>query len=655
VTILAEAALKSTLLLAGAWVVSLLLRRRPAAWRHVVWCAALAAVAALPLLTAMLPVVRFPVPDAFDLAGAPLFSTTAVASSSHGAAPPVGGGMPRPATPTRPAPGNNWGRWIAVAWAAGTALMLAHLSIGHLRMALLRRRAVALQDPAWLADFDSAARVLGVSRPVALLESAEAGVPVAAGILRPAVCIPSGAREWDGERRRMVLLHEIAHVLRNDPVTHLAARLALCLYWFHPLAWMSVREFLRERERACDDLVLEAGARPSQYAGHLLDVAASMTPAPAGWAGVWMARKSQLEGRLVSILDAKAKRGAVGPAFTAAAALAALLVTMPVAAMRPEPQSAPATAAEMETLIRNAISARDHAMIEQTMKTLLGQRKFQDAEKLAGAALSIREQKYGPNSAEFAQGLVQQADIQGAAGNKAGVEASYARLATLQNAGDAKLMLVLARAAAAKKQYEKAADLSEQAAAKAADAATRAEALTWLGLAREQLADLETAEQKYQQAVQAAEPDTLEHASALEMFARLLRTRGRVEEAAASETRAREIRRTKVRGPAGAPLPAGAPSGHRVGGAVLAPKLMHKVEPQYTELARAAKVQGQVKLTIVVGPDGRPHRIELMAGLGLGLDEQAVDAVSQWRFQPGTKDGQPVSVAAVIEVHFRLL
>jgi protein TonB len=93
----------------------------------------------------------------------------------------------------------------------------------------------------------------------------------------------------------------------------------------------------------------------------------------------------------------------------------------------------------------------------------------------------------------------------------------------------------------------------------------------------------------------------------------------------------------------------------RVGGGVTAPVLMHKVEPEYSEEARKAKYQGTVLLYIEVTPDGRASNIRVTRSLGLGLDEKAIEAVKQWKFKPGYKNGQPVTVAATIEVNFRLL
>jgi TonB family protein len=94
---------------------------------------------------------------------------------------------------------------------------------------------------------------------------------------------------------------------------------------------------------------------------------------------------------------------------------------------------------------------------------------------------------------------------------------------------------------------------------------------------------------------------------------------------------------------------------YRVGGGVTAPALLYKVEPEYSEEARKAKYQGTVVVYAEVDPNGRAMNLRIMQSLGLGLDEKALEAIKKWRFRPGYKDGKPVTVAATIEVNFRLL
>jgi TonB family protein len=94
---------------------------------------------------------------------------------------------------------------------------------------------------------------------------------------------------------------------------------------------------------------------------------------------------------------------------------------------------------------------------------------------------------------------------------------------------------------------------------------------------------------------------------------------------------------------------------YKVGKGTTAPVLLYKKEPEYSEEARKAKFQGTVMLAVEVDASGRAINLRVVRSLGLGLDEKAMEAVRQWKFKPGYHDGKPVTVAATIEVNFRLL
>jgi TonB family protein len=96
------------------------------------------------------------------------------------------------------------------------------------------------------------------------------------------------------------------------------------------------------------------------------------------------------------------------------------------------------------------------------------------------------------------------------------------------------------------------------------------------------------------------------------------------------------------------------PGVYRVGGDVTPPKTTYAPDPEYSEEARKAKYEGSVVLWLVVSAGGLPQKIRVQRSLGMGLDEEAVKAVKQWRFQPATKDGQPVPVMINVQVNFRL-
>ena len=91
----------------------------------------------------------------------------------------------------------------------------------------------------------------------------------------------------------------------------------------------------------------------------------------------------------------------------------------------------------------------------------------------------------------------------------------------------------------------------------------------------------------------------------------------------------------------------------KVGNGVTPPRAIYTPDPAYSEQARSDKFQGRCVLGVVIGPDGKPYDVKVSKPLGEGLDAKAVEAVQQWRFDPATKDGQPVAVAINIEVSFR--
>jgi TonB family protein len=90
------------------------------------------------------------------------------------------------------------------------------------------------------------------------------------------------------------------------------------------------------------------------------------------------------------------------------------------------------------------------------------------------------------------------------------------------------------------------------------------------------------------------------------------------------------------------------------GNGVIAPRAIYSPEPDYSDEARQTKHQGVVTLLAIVGTDGRPRQIQVARSLGMGLDEKAVEAVRQWKFEPGMRDGRPVAVQICVEVDFHL-
>ena len=346
--------LRATVILLGAWGATYLLRSASAATRHLVWSAAVTAVLVLPVLSFVLPRWNVPVvsirasveaPGAervADVPAAPQAATaeTRVAPRTPAPSPEVERFNEVTASASRgwtlPALSIGAIDVLAASWLVVMVMLVIRLAVANARVLSWRRASRLVEDGRWNALLRRLTREYGIERPVVLLESPETDVPVTWGIVYPVVLLPAASSDWDEEQRIAVLTHELAHVKRFDALSQMVAQLALALLWFHPLAWLAVRRMRLEREHACDDFVLVAGARASRYADDLLGLARRLArPTVPAAAALAMARRSELEGRLLAILDPTAKRTAIRGARAGALTLLVVALAMPLAAFSP--------------------------------------------------------------------------------------------------------------------------------------------------------------------------------------------------------------------------------------------------------------------------------------------------------------------------------
>lgn len=343
-------ALRATVLLLLALLATRLLRRAAAATRHLVWSAAVAGVLLLPLLGIVLPAWNVPVISIVAKVDAPTEEPLiAVPQPPEPVRVPVAG--TEAATPAASPAAQNaaatpagqplLGHWsassvVGTLWLAIAGLLLLRLAVANARLSGWKRASTIVEDGRWNALMRRLTREYRIERPVVLLQSEDTDVPVTWGVVYPVVLIPASADDWDEEQRGAVLTHELAHVKRFDALSQMIGQVVLALLWFHPLAWMAVRRMRQEREHACDDFVLAAGARASRYADDLLGLARRLTrPTVPAAAALAMARRSELEGRLLAILDPAIKRGAVQRGRVGVLAFLLLLCVVPLSAFRP--------------------------------------------------------------------------------------------------------------------------------------------------------------------------------------------------------------------------------------------------------------------------------------------------------------------------------
>jgi len=347
---LLDAIVKATLLLVAAYLAAILLRGASAAVRHRIWCLTFVSLLLLPLLSVALPDWRLPilpyrvgmrtesitvvapgnsqastklprtyqpttadypaknlpeqrtentsVPSTWSMPG-PSAGTDASAAIENQSAKSRDASIPFPHAASTP----SWHTAIITVWLIGLGLALLPVTANLIQTFMLGRNARPLGTAEQNRLLQELCRKLGVRRPVRLLESGKRLVPVTWGVLRPIILLPCNWQEWSPQRQRIVLLHELAHIMRWDLGYQLLARLACAIYWFHPLAWDSLRRMRIERELACDDFVLTAGEHSSDYAEQLLQIAKECYVLPWSTAAVAMTHSSKLEDRIRALLN----------------------------------------------------------------------------------------------------------------------------------------------------------------------------------------------------------------------------------------------------------------------------------------------------------------------------------------------------------------
>jgi beta-lactamase regulating signal transducer with metallopeptidase domain len=318
-----DAWLKSVAVLVVAASLCFLLPRAAAATRHWIWFLAVASLPCLLLLSCL--------PRSWHR---PLWSVSTDINSGNQAsltlnlapAGPAGNSVSPASLAGTPAAAVNQGAsrsgqplaarfsatWLAVAfmiWFFGAALGLISVLLGQVRLTRLGRQGVPLQTSDWALLLRQACDALRLRRPVSLWQSADNLMPLTWGWWRPVVLLPAEAAHWPAQRCRVVLLHELAHVKRWDCLTQTVARLVCALYWINPLVWLAARRMCVERERACDDLVLNGGCKASDYATQLVEIAQTYRHVPQ-IAAIAMARSPQIKGRITAIMDASRARRA---------------------------------------------------------------------------------------------------------------------------------------------------------------------------------------------------------------------------------------------------------------------------------------------------------------------------------------------------------
>jgi beta-lactamase regulating signal transducer with metallopeptidase domain/HEAT repeat protein len=346
---------KATLILLVALGITLTMQRTSAGARHLVWLVTLAALLLAPALAAWAPIPIRVLPPTSKSAPAVAPSNPAAVSTKPAGKTDKAGVTTPVGSKSEAAPATSFGAEIAgspvlsglsivfIVWAA--VLLAIAVSLGYATLMVHRivNRARALDTEDWLTPLFEVSDRLALDEPPRLLRSEDAKMPFACGVFKATIVLPAECDSWSLDRRRAVLLHELAHVRRHDLVGHTLGRLACAVYWFHPLVWTAAKQLRSESERACDDLALACGARATDYAEHLLDIVTSVRRDATPSVALAMARRKEFEGRMLAILDPELRHSSPSRKQSAALIGSLALISIVVGAAAPLPRASAAT------------------------------------------------------------------------------------------------------------------------------------------------------------------------------------------------------------------------------------------------------------------------------------------------------------------------
>ena len=328
-------AVKVAVLLAATALFVRFTPRLSAAVKHMVWLCAMLAGLAVPLLSVYLPTWKtvpaeiHPATIYEQVVPLAVVEEAEPAAVERPAALPTGATVSTPPDTTRSMP--SAAAVVFALWAAGVLVVGIRFALAIVRLNRTVRETAPAQGEAWLHLLDDCRKHMGVNHPVQLRFHPQEIMPAVCGTVRPMILLPVSADRWPFERKRAVLLHELAHVARWDVVTQHVTHLACVVHWFNPLMWVARRESIRARERACDDMVLQTGFGADDYARDVLHVAASFSGRQSVAMG--FARPSDLESRLVAIVKRGVDRRRLSTRRGLAVAAMALAAVVPLSVL----------------------------------------------------------------------------------------------------------------------------------------------------------------------------------------------------------------------------------------------------------------------------------------------------------------------------------
>jgi TonB family protein len=603
------------------WCVLGVLGGRSSRTRYAASCLALGMMIALPLGTfAHLASAEYQMRAAFD---------GPAAAIDAGMVVQVGAGEMSAPWPVRIAVALDHALpWVLLAWFAGVVLFVARLNVGLMvarRMRLVGTGVVAAELQ---QVFEAMRRRLGVTRAVRLMHSALVQAPTVIGWLRPVVLIPASCLTGMSTMQiEAVLAHELAHIRRHDYLVSVLQSVVETLLFYHPAVWWVSRQVRRERECCCDEMAVAVGGDRLAYARALsvLEERRSFYPEVALGAngGVLKMRIKRLLG---------CKEDAAVSQFAAFTVLALIVIaagSYVVTMARAESGAVSRSARAATPMELEAVSPLNTLIAAPAVREY----RLKEPVLMAQAEAPAAGQEPGAPSAPVLPPV----------SSPPPPPAPLVRLPQAAPGGQARLSaavvegMILTKVDPVYPAEAKAAHVQGSVILHAIISKTgtveRLDVISGNGMLVNAARDA-VSRWTYKPFLLNGEPVEVETSITVNF------------------TLSYSDSATMVgQNPAGDEAVDGV---KRIGGDVIGPVLIYVPEPEYTELARQDKVQGFVLISLVVDEQGLPQHVHVSRGLGDGLNEKALEAVRQYRFNPASENGKPVAVYLNVEVNFEL-
>jgi beta-lactamase regulating signal transducer with metallopeptidase domain len=231
---------------------------------------------------------------------------------------------------------SSWSFIIIALWIMGMLLSSLRVIIGKVNVSKITMQATVCRIRKYTLGVEELSKMLAIKKSVVLLTSSECKFPFTYRIFKPVIILPSGISNWPSEQLRAVLIHELAHVKRQDYITQLIARFICSVFWFIPVVWIAYHHLHIEQEKSCDTFAVESGIEADSYARHILNVI-RIARGRALLTGMLISKGSKkiLEKRILHIFKLKPMKFHTNVKHAGATIMVCFLFLLPVLVFNP--------------------------------------------------------------------------------------------------------------------------------------------------------------------------------------------------------------------------------------------------------------------------------------------------------------------------------